>query len=157
LASANQVLSEFIAADQVWYVSLPGKRPALLSEVGVFDTAHDGVCLFRGRQEALDFLRASDVLPGQFRPRRAVPHRRRPQGVGSFVRECRHYSDFLCLPWPAADGGRFVFYFLEIKQLLAAAREVHPPAVARPPFGDPLAEWVQQRVSSHQLFRFSDN
>lgn len=157
MASANQILSEFIAAGQVWYISQPGKRPALLTEVGVFDTAHDGVCLFPGRQEALDFLRASDVLSGQFRPRRGVPHRRRPNGVGSFVRECRHYSDYLCLPWPAADGGRFVLYFLEIKQLLAAAREAHPLAGSRPTIRDPLVEWVRRRMSGYQPFRFSDN
>ena len=35
VASANQVLSEFIAAGQVWYVSRPGKRPLCYRHGGV--------------------------------------------------------------------------------------------------------------------------
>ena len=142
MASANQVLSEFIAAGQVWYVGRPDKRPALLTDVGEFDAGQDGVCLFPGRKEALKFLRASNALPGQFRPRRGAPNPRRPEGVGSFVRSCRRYSPYLCLPWPAG-GGQFNLYFLEIKQLLAAARQAQAP--------------TNQDFGFYQRLRFSDN
>ena len=149
MASANQVLSEFIAAGQVWYVSRPGKRPALLTEVGESDAGQDGVCLFPGRKEALRFLRASNVLPGQFRPRLGAPHPRRPGGIGSFVRLCRRYSPYLCLPW-SAGGGQFNLYFLEIKQLLAAARQAQAP--------DALpTEQISRFVFDYQRIRFSDN
>ena len=37
MASANQVLSEFIASGQVWYVSRPDKQPALLTDIGDSD------------------------------------------------------------------------------------------------------------------------
>ena len=30
-----------------------------------------------------------------------APHPRRPESVGSFVRSCRLYSPYLCLPWSA--------------------------------------------------------
>jgi hypothetical protein len=61
------------------------------------------------------------------------------------------------LPRLAADNERFVFYFLEIKQLLAAARAAHPPADSRPTLGDPLVEWIRRRMSGYHQFRFSDN
>jgi hypothetical protein len=120
--SIDQVLSEFIAADQVWYLGRSDHRPALLSDLGL-DDGQDGVCLFHSQRQALDFLRKSNVPPGSFRPRRGAPHPRRPLGVGSFVRACRKYSPFLCLPWPTARSRRFDFYFLEIKHLMAAARQ----------------------------------
>jgi hypothetical protein len=145
LDSANQVLSEFIAAGQVWYVGRPDKRPALLTDMGLSEGGQDGVCLFPGRQEALNFLQASNVLPGQFRPRCGAPHPRRPEGVGSFVRACRRYSAYLCLPWPAAGGDGFEFYFLKIKQLLAAARQAEAPAGHWPFLFD------------YQRIRFSEN
>jgi hypothetical protein len=157
LDSANQVLSEFIAAGQVWYVAGPDKRPALLTDMGMSDAGHDGVCLFPGRREALDFLRASDVLPGQFRPRRGAPHPRRPESVGSFVRSCRRYSAYLCLPWPAARGQRFDLFFLEIKQLLAAARQAQAPPGPRRYFDDPHTQPLCRFVFDYQRFRFSDN
>ncbi|MFK5037076.1 hypothetical protein ACI4BF_28385, partial [Klebsiella pneumoniae] len=79
---ADKVLAKFITAGEVWYLAGPDKRPALLTDVGPPETGADGICLFRGRQEALEFLRASEAMPGQFRPRRGAPHPRRPGGVG---------------------------------------------------------------------------
>jgi hypothetical protein len=155
LDSANQVLSEFIAAGQVWYLAKPDKWPALLTDLGLPDTEHDGVCLFSGRQEALEFLRASDVPPGQFRPRRGAPHPRRPAGVGAFVRACRRYSAHLCLPWRAAGGRQFDLYFLEIKQLLAAARRAQEPTPPGHTFWDPHAEG--SFGFDFRRLRFSDN
>jgi hypothetical protein len=157
MASANQVLSEFIASGQVWYVSRPDQEPALLTDIGASDAGHDGVCLFSSRKQALHFLRASNVLPGQFRPRRGAPHPHRPESIGSFVRSCRLYSPYLCLPWPAAGGQRFNLYFLEIKQLLAAARQAQAPAVPRPYSDALLTEQVDRSVLGYQRLRFSDN
>ena len=155
--SANHVLSEFIAAGQVWYVGRPDKRPALLTDMGESDAGRDGVCLFLGRKEALNFLRASNVPPRQFQPRRGAPHPRRPEGVGSFVRACRRYSPYLCLPWPAAGGGQFNLYFLKIKQLLAAARQSQAPDASRRYFDDLPTEQVFRFVFDYQRLRFSDN
>ncbi len=157
MPSANQVLSAFIAAGQVWYVALPDKRPALLTDVGLSDDGLDGVCLFQGRQQALDFLWGANVLPGRFKPRRGAPHPRRPEGVGAFVRACRRYSDFLCLPWPAAGGQRFDFFFLEIKQLLASAQQAGPSAGRQHARDDPPTEQGWQFRFDYRWLRFSGN
>ncbi len=157
MASADQVLAKFIASGQVWYVSRPDKQPALLTDIGDSGVEHDGVCLFPGRKEVLRFLRASNVLPGQFRPRRGAPHPHRPESIGSFVRSCRLYSPYLCLPWRVSGGDRFNLYFLEIKQLLATARQAQAPAVSRPSSGDLLIEQHYRSVFGYQRLRFSDN
>ncbi|MBY0524167.1 MAG: hypothetical protein K2R98_12250 [Gemmataceae bacterium] len=157
MKSANQVLSKFIASGQVWYVGRPDKQPALLTDVAESDEGHDGVCLFLGRKEALSFLRASKVPPGQFRPWRGAPHPRRSESIGSFVRACRLYSPYLCLPWPVAGGRQFNLYFLEIKQLLAAARRAHVPDAPSHPLGDGPTDQVFRFVYNDQRLRFSDN
>jgi len=155
--SANQVLLKFIAAGQVWYVGRPDKQPALLTDVGESDEGLDGVCLFLGRKEALNFLRASDVQPGHFLPWRGAPHPRRPESIGSFVRGCRRYSPYLCLPWPAAGGRRFKLYFLEIKQLLSAARRAQASDAPKHCLDNLPTEQVFRFVFDYRRLRFSDN